>query len=204
MVVPVKSLASAKSRLCAGPTPLPDGVRRRLALAFACDTVTAALACDLVRLVRVVTDDLDAAAALTALGAQAYADGGHGLNAAISAATASLQGRVAVLCGDLAALTPGTLELVLRDAAHADRAVLADRSGRGSTILTALSARQLVPHFGEASLQAHLACGHAPLPTSADRARLDIDTVDDLREAMPLGLGRHTMSVLHAVTFAQT
>ncbi len=79
LVVPLKPLSLAKSRL--SPTA-GDTLRRRLALAFAEDTVAAALACSAVRDVVVVTDDAPAGAALAALGARIAPDTpAAGLNA---------------------------------------------------------------------------------------------------------------------------
>ncbi|NEC80360.1 2-phospho-L-lactate guanylyltransferase, partial [Streptomyces sp. SID7958] len=66
LVVPLKPLAQAKSRLS---DTADDGLRPGLALAFAQDTVAAALACPAVRGVVVVTDDVPAGRALAALGA---------------------------------------------------------------------------------------------------------------------------------------
>ncbi|CAM5495714.1 Phosphoenolpyruvate guanylyltransferase [Streptomyces alboniger] len=54
LVIPVKPLARAKSRLS---DTAADGLRPGLALAFAQDTVAAALACPAVKDVAVVTDD---------------------------------------------------------------------------------------------------------------------------------------------------
>ena len=54
LVIPLKPLARAKSRLAAATG---DSLRPGLALAFAQDTVAAALACPAVRDVAVVTDD---------------------------------------------------------------------------------------------------------------------------------------------------
>ncbi|MEU5144841.1 2-phospho-L-lactate guanylyltransferase, partial [Streptomyces sp. NPDC021139] len=65
LVVPVKPLARAKSRLA---DTADDGVRPGLALAFAQDTVAAALACPAVADVAVVTDDARAGRELAALG----------------------------------------------------------------------------------------------------------------------------------------
>ncbi|CAM5411199.1 Phosphoenolpyruvate guanylyltransferase [Streptomyces griseoloalbus] len=59
LVIPLKPLALAKSRLS---DTAADGLRPGLALAFAQDTVAAALACLAVRDVAVVTDDARAAA----------------------------------------------------------------------------------------------------------------------------------------------
>ncbi|MBO0808286.1 MAG: 2-phospho-L-lactate guanylyltransferase, partial [Actinobacteria bacterium] len=77
LVIPVKVLARAKSRLAA----LAGPHRAALALAMAADTVTAAVACQSAAGVIVVTDDLRAAAALADAGAVIVADQpGRGLN----------------------------------------------------------------------------------------------------------------------------
>ncbi|MZG13553.1 2-phospho-L-lactate guanylyltransferase, partial [Streptomyces sp. SID5914] len=82
LVVPVKPLALAKSRLS---DTADDGVRPGLALAFAQDTVAAALACPAVADVAVVTDDARAGRELAALGAGIVAgEPGGGLNAALA------------------------------------------------------------------------------------------------------------------------
>ncbi|NYI06579.1 2-phospho-L-lactate guanylyltransferase [Allostreptomyces psammosilenae] len=81
LVVPLKPLEVAKSRL--GRRPY-DVLRPRLALAFALDTVAAALACPAVAGVLVVTDDEVAGAALRGLGAEVVPDlPAAGLNAAV-------------------------------------------------------------------------------------------------------------------------
>src|SRR5262245_35191402 len=80
LVVPVKVLARAKSRLAvlAGPH------RPALALAMAADTVAAALACPVVDRVIAVTDDAEAAGVLAGLGALVIEDEpGRGLNPAL-------------------------------------------------------------------------------------------------------------------------
>src|SRR5256714_6104848 len=80
LVVPVKVLARAKTRLAslAGPD------RPALALAMAADTVAAALECPQVGRVIVVTDDPQAAEVLAGLGAAVVPDQpGQGLNGAL-------------------------------------------------------------------------------------------------------------------------
>ncbi|MYV99167.1 2-phospho-L-lactate guanylyltransferase, partial [Streptomyces sp. SID3343] len=71
--MPVKPLSIAKSRLAGTIGP---GHRPELALAFAVDTVRAALACERVFAVLVVTDDARVAAAVRAAGADVAADVG--------------------------------------------------------------------------------------------------------------------------------
>ena len=68
IVIPVKELAAAKSRLTDIPG-LSAAARMSIALAFACDTVATACACSVVKSVLVVTADADVAARVRALGA---------------------------------------------------------------------------------------------------------------------------------------
>src|SRR5487761_1434316 len=70
VVIPVKVLARAKSRL----TGLAGARRPELALALAADTVAAAVGCPEVAAVIVVSDDEAAAGELTALGALVVPD----------------------------------------------------------------------------------------------------------------------------------
>ena len=83
VLIPVKVLAQAKSRL-AGLSGLAGARRAELALALACDTVTAVLGSDAVARVIVITDDQVAGVALAALGALITPDEPRdGLNAAL-------------------------------------------------------------------------------------------------------------------------
>ncbi|MEU8589666.1 2-phospho-L-lactate guanylyltransferase [Streptomyces sp. NPDC048664] len=196
VVVPLKPLARAKSRLS---DTAPDGLRPRLALAFAEDTVAAALASAAVRDVAVVTDDPLAGRRLAALGARIVGDEpAGGLNAALVHAAAAVRrlrpdGAVAALNADLPALRPSELALVLDAAAAFPRAFLPDAAGIGTTLLTAAPWRELRPAFGAASRGAHLASGAVELaPGAVDSVRQDVDTGDDLRAALALGVGPRT------------
>ncbi|MEV6106566.1 2-phospho-L-lactate guanylyltransferase [Streptomyces sp. NPDC051940] len=197
VVVPLKPLRLAKSRLerAAGPADRP-----RLALAFALDTVAAVLACPSVRDVTVVTDDPAARAELSALGALVTADTPQGgLNAALAHGARVVRSRlphafVAALNADLPALRPVELALVL-DAArrHGGRTFLADADGVGTTLLTAAPATDLAPSFGGASRARHLASGATELCLwDVETVRRDVDTPENLEEALRLGVGRHT------------
>ncbi|EST39204.1 hypothetical protein N566_03245, partial [Streptomycetaceae bacterium MP113-05] len=172
LVVPLKPLARAKSRL--GATA-GDAVRPGLALAFAQDTVSAALACRAVRGVVVVTDDPVATAALEALGADTVRDvPARGLNAALAHGVAAVRSGpagpavpVAALGADLPALRPEELGRVLAAAAVHQRAFLADAAGVGTTLLSALPDSELAPAFGDDSRDRHLASGAVELTTAA-------------------------------------
>lgn len=199
LVIPLKPLARAKSRLSGTAS---DGLRPSLALAFAQDTVAAALACPAVRDVAVVTDDSLAGRELAALGARIVPDEpGTGLNAALSHGTAVVravdpEGAVAALNADLPALRPGELTRVLDAAAAFERAFLADAAGVGTTLLAAGPGQELRPEFGTGSRQRHRATGAAEIALSAvDSVRQDVDTGDDLRAALALGVGPRTARV---------
>lgn len=198
LVVPLKPLARAKSRL--GATA-GDAVRPGLALSFAQDTVAAAVACPAVRSVVVVTDDRLAARELSALGAWTVPDApGRGLNAALKHGAAAVRGEpggaeapVAALGADLPALRPGELRRVLTAAAHHPRAFLPDAAGLGTTLLSALPGVALSPLFGGPSRARHGASGAVELQVDdVWSVRRDVDTAEDLRAALALGVGPHT------------
>ncbi|AKZ58356.1 2-phospho-L-lactate guanylyltransferase [Streptomyces ambofaciens ATCC 23877] len=199
LVVPVKPLARAKSRLS---DTAHDGVRPGLALAFAQDTVAAALACPAVAGVAVVTDDAQAGRALAELGAGVVPDEpGDGLNAALAHGAAFVRAAhprspVAALNADLPALRPAELTRVLTAAAQFPRAFLPDAAGIGTTLLAAAPGRELAPAFGTDSRARHRASGAAELRLdSVDSVRQDVDTGDDLRAALALGVGPRTAAV---------
>jgi 2-phospho-L-lactate guanylyltransferase len=201
LVLPLKPLAMAKSRLAAAV-----GARRpELALAFALDTVTAALGSPAVARVLVVTSDQRAGEALTEAGAVVVPDEPDaGLNAALAhgarRATALFGvGPVAAMSADLPALRAEELSRVLDAARPRGRAFLADAHGVGTTLLTARGAA-LTPMFGGASRARHASSGafEIPLP-DVPTVRRDVDTGLDLREALRLGVGQHTATLAAAL-----
>ncbi|MFJ2180325.1 2-phospho-L-lactate guanylyltransferase [Streptomyces anulatus] len=204
LVVPLKPLARAKSRLARAAG---EDARPRLALAFAQDTVAAALACCRVRDVVVVTDDAVAAAALSALGARIVPDApGAGLNAALAHGARSVRAlrpaaAVAALNADLPALRTGELARVLDFASAFPNAFLRDAAGIGTTFLAAASGAEFRPAFGGPSGARHLASGAVEIALSGvDSVRRDVDTGEDLRVALALGVGSHTARIATATT----
>ncbi|WP_323377740.1 2-phospho-L-lactate guanylyltransferase [Streptomyces smaragdinus] len=198
LVVPLKPLPLAKTRLTAGAA-----VRAELALAFAVDTVSAALACRAVRDVTVVTDDPAAGAALAALGARIVADTpADGLNAALAHGAAAVRARrpgapVAALNADLPALRPAELAVALAAAPEAGRGFLADADGVGTTLLTAAPGADLAPAFGGASRARHRASGAVELtPAGVESVRRDVDTRANLDAALALGVGPRTAAAV--------
>ncbi|MEU8575804.1 2-phospho-L-lactate guanylyltransferase [Streptomyces asoensis] len=196
LVIPLKPLALAKSRLADTAT---DGLRPGLALAFAEDTVAAALASAAVRDVAVVTDDALAGRVLAALGARIVPDEpGGGLNAALAHGAAAVRAvrpdaPLAALNADLPALRPRELARVLDAAGEFPRAFLPDAAGIGTTLLSVAAGRELLPAFGVDSRARHRASGAVELrPDAVDSVRQDVDTGEDLRAALSLGVGPRT------------
>ncbi|MHA6763057.1 2-phospho-L-lactate guanylyltransferase [Streptacidiphilus sp. PAMC 29251] len=198
LVVPLKPLARAKSRLAEAAGAL----RPELALAFAQDTVAAALGCAEVARVLVVTDDGAAGPELVALGAELVADSpGAGLNAALAHGAELARGRygaarVAAMSADLPALRPEELGRVLRAAAAHPRAFLADTQLVGTTLLGAGPGQPLDPRFEGGSRLRHAASGAYELALAdVPSVRRDVDTPDDLRAALLLGTGPRTSAL---------
>ncbi|MDQ8701889.1 2-phospho-L-lactate guanylyltransferase [Streptomyces sp. LHD-70] len=205
LVIPLKPLARAKSRLAAAAD---DRLRPSLALAFAQDTVAAALASGAVRDVVVVTDDARAARELASLGARVVRDEpGAGLNAALShgARTARAlrpSAAVAALNADLPALRPAELTRVLDYARAFPRAFLPDAAEFGTTLLCAKPGVPLAPKFGEASRARHTASGAVEIPLhDVASVRQDVDTPGDLAAALSLGVGPHTAAAADRALF---
>ncbi|MCG5214470.1 2-phospho-L-lactate guanylyltransferase [Streptosporangium sp. KLBMP 9127] len=202
IVVPVKTLVAAKTRLAAAAGPH----RSRLAVAVACDTVSAALACPLVARVIVVTADPAAAGPLAALGADVVTDPDRGLNTALRAGAAHAVrlapgDPVAALQADLPALRPAELATVLTAAAEFDQSFLPDAADVGTTFYGVRPGLPFTPGFGGESRARHLSGGAKELcPQGVDSVRRDVDTPDDLRIAIALGLGPHTSAVVADLT----
>ncbi|MEH0840958.1 2-phospho-L-lactate guanylyltransferase [Micromonospora sp. CPCC 205711] len=200
VVVPVKRLGAAKSRLRGA---LPVVPHEELALALVADTVRAVRACAAVAEVLVVTDDPAVAATAAAAGARVVPDAPDaGLNAAFRhgarLATAAGAGvRVAGLTADLPALRPTELAAALHAATAGPgvRRFVADAPGTGTVLLAAPPGVPLDPRFGVGSAAAHRASGALPLTGDWPTLRRDVDTAADLAAAARLGLGPRTAAL---------
>ena len=203
LVVPVKLLALAKSRLAtlAGPH------RPALALAMAADTVAAALACAEVARVIAVTDDPAAAGVLAGLGAVVTGDEpGSGLNPALRHGAGLAAARwpgtgIGALAADLPSLRPAELARCLRAAAAWPQAFVPDAAGSGTTLYTARPEAVFAPRFGPGSAARHRAGGAAELALPGlVSLRRDVDAPADLAEATGLGVGPRTAAVAARLT----
>jgi 2-phospho-L-lactate guanylyltransferase len=217
VLLPVKVLARAKSRLAV----LAGERRRELALALAADTVTAAVACQDVARVVVITSDPVAGPLLAALGTVIIPDEPLDLKAAPAAPGAAALGvqealnaalrhgageaarrwpgtALAALTADLPALRPAELSAALRRAGAAEGAAsfVPDAARVGTTLYAVPPGGEFCPLFGGASRARHAASGAAEL-AGDDLAglRRDVDTPDDLRAALTLGAGPRTTAL---------
>lgn len=196
VVIPAKASPAAKSRL-ADAVADADGLAV-LAAALRADTIAAVLATPDVAHVVVVSD----APADVPNGVELLVQSQPGLNAAIAEA-ATHAGRtwpdhgIAALLGDLPALTPAELEASLTSAALVAHGFVADAAGTGTTLLTAAPGLALEPRFGVDSAAAHAAIADT-LPAGPG-LRQDVDTLDDLRAALELGVGPATLAASTSV-----
>lgn len=204
LVVPVKRLGQAKSRLTGPEVPAP--LRERLALAFATDAVGAALAASRIAGVLVVTDDPTAAKVLGGLGALIVPDEPDaGLNAAFSFGARAArrefgdEAGIAASAADLPALRGTELDIALARVAGDARHFVPDAHGVGTTMLLAPPGLELQPRFGGPSRAAHAASGAVELTgPDINSLRHDVDTPADLAAALRLGVGPATTAVWDA------
>jgi 2-phospho-L-lactate/phosphoenolpyruvate guanylyltransferase len=195
-LVALKRSEVAKTRLGS----LPDPLRRRLAWTMALDTLRA-LAAVLPVIVISNQPGIDARLRSEKIAARVLAESHSvGINAALqhgerAALAAGFRGVLASV-GDLPALRTESVRAVLAAAENHPRAFLADASGIGTTMLTAIGA-DLQPHFQGRSAAAHRASGAACLDSDelirpVPDARRDVDSDVDLADAIRLGLGSST------------
>jgi len=189
VLVPVKALPGAKSRLAGLSSDAQ--AHARLVHAIRGDTLRAAReASGVARVVRI--GDTEAVE-------HDLLQQRPGLNEALAegaryAAEQWPGDGVAALVGDLPALTAAELARSLAVAAHHETAFVADATGTGTTLLTARPSARLDPRFGPGSAARHGARA-AALPAGPG-LRQDVDTADDLRAALLLGVGPNTLAVL--------
>jgi len=201
LVIPVKVLAQAKSRL----TGIAGQRRSELALAMAADTIAVAVSARSVGAVLVVTDDPVVSDIAVGLGALVLPDApAAGLNDALAYGAAHSEaiwperGR-AGLAGDLPAAQPEEITAALEAAARLGAAFVPDADGTGTVLYAAAPGSQFRPRFGPESRERHLASGAAELDASRFAGlRRDVDTIADLRLAAEIGLGPRTRALLAA------
>ena len=207
LIIAIKRLSAAKSRLAPMFDAQARGAREELVLAMLGDTIMAASAVPAVRTITVVTPDDVAADAARSHGAQVLMDPtpvGHvdPLNTALRTAEAAIRSHasnVAVLQGDLPALQSRELAQALSAARVAPRSFVSDRHGTGTAALFAFGV-PLDPRFGPNSARHHADSGAVELARPWPGLRCDIDTQDDLAAALKLGVGIATKRAVGGMT----
>lgn len=185
VLVPFRGMPGAKSRLARG---LSAEQHVLLVDAIRADTLSAVHAVEQVARVVVIGDISGPGVTLV--------QQSRGLNGALRdgwrfAVQRWPEDGVAALVGDLPALRPAELSAALECAATHPRSYVPDAGGTGTTLLAAAPGAVLDPRFGRGSAARHSTTGGHPLD-SGPGLRHDVDTVDDLKDAIALGVGEHT------------
>lgn len=188
VLMPLKSSARGKSRIDLAPD-----LRRRLVLLMATDAVAAVAGAAGVDRVLLVVEDADdgraVADAVRAAGSrgpaapvEVHVTTTTSLNEAIrDGATRVADGPVAALPCDVPSATSAEIGAALDQARRHGRAVVADASGVGTTLLAAVRAAELQPRYGPDSWRRHVADGAVPLDLPAHSGlRRDVDLRADL------------------------
>jgi 2-phospho-L-lactate guanylyltransferase len=192
-VVPLKSPATAKSRLGGILTPVQ---RRELYFALARRAIEALSAARGIDRLLVATTSDEAAAFARALGAEVLAlqrENGTAAACRDAAQAASLQApALLMLAGDLPLVSVAAIErLLLAAAPQRGVTVVPDRRGIGTNALLCRPPALLAPCFGRDSFSAHLALARAQhIPLQVHRCgelALDLDVAEDLEFLWSLG-----------------
>jgi 2-phospho-L-lactate/phosphoenolpyruvate guanylyltransferase len=196
-VVPVKAPQRAKSRL--GPDLATW--RTDLATAFAIDTLAALVAASRIELVVVVGGEGLSASTLDHPRVRTLRDPGD-LNAAARHGIEWTRQHhpdagILILTADLPAATATAIDALLVATSSDPVRVLPDLEGSGSTGLLIGPGADADPAFGGASLARHRTAGATVVDLPGiDGLRRDVDTAGQLAEAVRLGVGPRTRSVI--------
>lgn len=203
LIVPVKGVRIGKQRLAG---ILADGERRALVEAMLVDVLTAALSCDQISRVAVVTDDDDAADLGSSHGAMVLRGGGSSdysrcVRWAVDHLRGSDPGPLIVVPADVPLVRPRDLAAVAGAIARPGRVALVKAEPDGGTNCIGLSSSTLIDfRFGPGSFAAHADAirrfGHTAVILDLPGLRFDVDRPDQLVE---LGRGPETAGAVRLV-----
>ncbi|MSX02030.1 MAG: 2-phospho-L-lactate guanylyltransferase [Actinobacteria bacterium] len=201
-VLPVKRFAKAKARLA--DDGLSPGQRLAIATGMLSDVLAALRRCELVDDIVVVTSEPGAEALARGAGAQVIADqpqDGHSEAAKRGIDWAVEDGafHTLLIAGDVPAIDPGELDLMIESLADDNELVIIpDRHGSGTNALFLTPADAITPSFGEGSLERHRQIAEAEGVTvrvvESGALGLDVDTSEDL-DALQAALEQRDNSV---------
>ena len=192
MIVPVRAVSSAKTRLHdLGP------LRPSLAESFLFDVLEALARTESVTTILIAGPQAPDTPGVELAAVEWLDTGAAGLNEAIVAAESAARTRghvrIAVVVGDLPCARSADVDAVLVAACAHPRAYVVDHSGNGTTMLMTTGSA-LAPEFGTESAARHRRSGAVPLDATI-RVRLDVDTPTDVALAMVYGVGQFTTTV---------
>lgn len=208
-IIPVKQFIRSKTRLSDDPL-----LRASLAKAFARDVVVATRQSCMIESIVLVTSEKgeqvlgpDHGSVVSDGDIHVVADRSWSTNDSLNDALwrgAAWSGRyrpdnpVVIIPADLAAITAGALDEALAIATTVETAYVVDAEGTGTTLSTALDARDLHSLYGPNSATHHHLIGYSPLDRVDVRLRQDVDTLADLQRAMTLGVGSNTQGAVRS------
>ncbi len=208
-LIPVKSLATGKSRLRAS---LPDAAIPALSLAMLADVVTALQGVPEIDSIAVVTPDENVGEAATALGARALVRQDPGLDASIAMAARELSGGSAepldllVIMGDLPGASSIAIGLFIEQARElGENAVaIATSTDGGTTLLLRKPWDAMGTVYGPNSANSHFELAKAAgLPVSLfhhPELAIDLDEPEDLQRFLQLeSTGHQTRALLQQI-----
>ncbi len=202
-VVPVKALASSKSRLA----PEDRGAIERLSLAMMGDVLEALLRVDALDRVGVITPDPTVATAARDLGAEAILRDDPGLNAAIEAGgrmlTRAADDAVLVVLGDVAAASADDLATLLA-LADDPGVALAPSADGGTSALVRRPQSIIPPCFGPDSAKRHREAAERAGAAYVERAlpslAIDLDVLADAKALLEVPtLGARTRKAIESL-----
>ena len=212
-LIPLKSLAQAKSRLAVNLLPEQ---RAALVDAMVRDVLSVLAMHPLINSITIVSDDPEVEHIADAFGARFVSEASlqsSGLNPVIAASVQQLVAsgaeRLLVMHGDVPSLRSGELdEAFAKQASQGGLLVGTDQRAQGTNLL--LFAADICPEFcfGPGSSDAHQAwaqrAGHPVTVFESPGIALDVDDVDDLQNLLASGAaGEHTTRYLRQSGLAQ-
>ncbi|AMN47476.1 hypothetical protein ACG33_10260 [Steroidobacter denitrificans] len=179
-IVPVRALGEGKTRLSAVLSPHQRASLVRSMLEHVVGVLRTARGVE--RIVLVTSDD-----DLNLPGVERIRDEGRGLNAAVELALTHITHRfdaAIVVAGDVPYVTAAEIERLIEVGRDHDVVVVPDRHKEGTNALWLRLPARIQPHFGVASLEAHLetarACGASVTVEHLPGLSHDVDVPDDL------------------------
>ena len=187
-LIPVKSLATAKSRLACVLDPFQ---RCELVITMLEKVTIECMACEKINSVYIVTPDREIAAIAEKCGATAIAEPAHsGLNGAVSLGLTKIRSfgasKILILPADIPFLTQKELsQLLLQSKSEHQSVIVPCHKSQGTNALLIPSRAAFTPQFGKASFRQHLArltaLSLSPQILELPGIAADIDEPEDLK-----------------------